>query len=88
MEKTVTIFVEGTPHEWPKDEKISFDQVVIWVYPDYSPSDGRTYTVGEPQADKEPFPGRTGLLACLFPAWLFHILVRCLGIRPAPPPVE
>jgi hypothetical protein len=45
MEKTVTIFVEGTPHQWPKDELISFDQVVIWVFPDYSPSDGRAYTV-------------------------------------------
>jgi len=45
MEKTVTIIVEGTPHEWAKDEKISFDQVVIWVFQDYSPSDGRAYTV-------------------------------------------
>jgi hypothetical protein len=45
MEKIVTIIVEGTPREWPKDEKISFEQVVIWVFPDYSPSDGRAYTV-------------------------------------------
>ena len=45
MEKTVTIIVEGSPHEWPKDEKISFEQVVVWVFPDYSPSDGRAYTV-------------------------------------------
>jgi hypothetical protein len=45
MDKTVTIFVEGTPHEWPKDQAISFDQVVTWVFPDYSPSDGRAYTV-------------------------------------------
>jgi hypothetical protein len=43
--KLVTIFVEGTPHEWPKHETISFNQVVVWAYPDYSPSDGRTYTV-------------------------------------------
>jgi hypothetical protein len=43
--KTVTIIVEGTPHEWPKDEKITFEQVVLWVYPDYSASDGRAYTV-------------------------------------------
>jgi guanyl-specific ribonuclease Sa len=43
--KTVTIIVEGTPHEWPKDEKITFEQVVTWVYPDYSPTDGRAYTV-------------------------------------------
>ena len=43
--KTVTIIVEGTPHEWSKDEKITFDQVVTWVFPDYSPSDGKAYTV-------------------------------------------
>lgn len=43
--KTVTIYVEGTPHPWPKDETISFDRVVLWAYPDYSPSDGRAYTV-------------------------------------------
>lgn len=45
MEKTVTVVVEGSPHGWPKDEPLSFDQVVLWVYPDYSPSDGRAYTV-------------------------------------------
>jgi hypothetical protein len=45
MEKTVTIIVEGTPHQWPKDEKISFDQIVVWVFPAYSPSDGKAYTV-------------------------------------------
>ncbi len=44
-EKLVTIYVEGTPHEWPKDEKITYEQVVVWVFPDYSPTDGRTYTV-------------------------------------------
>ena len=44
-DKLVTIYVEGTPHEWPKDEKITYEQVVVWVFPDYSPTDGRTYTV-------------------------------------------
>jgi hypothetical protein len=43
--KLVTVIVEGTPHEWPKDEPLSFDQVVKWAYPDYSPSDGKAYTV-------------------------------------------
>jgi hypothetical protein len=43
--KTVTIVVEGTPHEWPKAEALSFGQVVMWVYPDYSQADGRAYTV-------------------------------------------
>lgn len=44
-DKLVTIFVEGTPHEWPKDEKISFDQVAKFAFPDFSPSDGRVYTI-------------------------------------------
>ena len=42
--KMVTIIVEGTPHEWPKDEKISYEEVVTLEVPDYSPS--ITYSVG------------------------------------------
>lgn len=49
--KMVTIIVEGTPHEWPKDEKISFEQIVKWVYPDYSATDGRTYTIKYKKGD-------------------------------------
>lgn len=43
--KTLTIVVEGTAHEWPKAEPVSFDQIVRWVYADFSSSDGRAYTV-------------------------------------------
>lgn len=57
-EKLVTIFVEGTPHEWPKNEKISFDQVVRWVYPNYSPSDGKAYTVTFEKGDNEKHEGQ------------------------------
>ncbi len=32
--KTVTIIVEGTPHEWPKDD-ISYAEVVTLEVPDY-----------------------------------------------------
>jgi len=56
--KLVTIFVEGTPHEWPKDEKIGFDQVVKWAFPDYSPTDGRTYTVKYKKGDHEKPEGQ------------------------------
>lgn len=56
--KLVTIYVEGTPHEWPKDEKISFEQVVRWVFPDYSPTDGRTYTVKYKKGDNEKPEGQ------------------------------
>jgi hypothetical protein len=33
--KNVTIIVEGTPHEWPKDEVISYAQVVTLEVPTY-----------------------------------------------------
>jgi hypothetical protein len=42
--KTVTIIVEGTPHEWPKDE-ITFAEVVTLEVPDYSQHPEITYSV-------------------------------------------
>ncbi len=56
--KQVTIVVEGTPHEWPKDEKIGFEQVVTWAFPDYSPTDGRAYTVKYKKGDNEKPDGQ------------------------------
>ena len=56
--KLVTIYVEGTPHEWPKDEKITFEQVVKWLFPDYSPTDGRTYTEKYKKGDSEKPEGQ------------------------------
>lgn len=44
-EKTVTIIVEGTPHQWPKDQEISYAQVVTFEYPDYLQHPEITYTV-------------------------------------------
>ncbi len=43
--KTVKIIVEGTPHEWPKNEEISYAQVVTLEVPDYSPTSGISYAV-------------------------------------------
>ena len=43
--KTVTIIVEGAPHEWPKNEKISYAQVVSLEVPNYSPASGISYAV-------------------------------------------
>jgi len=43
--KLVTIYVEGTPHEWPKNEEISYAQVVTLEVPDYSQHPEITYTV-------------------------------------------
>lgn len=42
--KTVTIYVEGTPHKWPKDE-ISYAEVVTLEVPDFAQHPEITYTV-------------------------------------------
>jgi hypothetical protein len=42
--KVVTIYVEGTPHEWPKTE-ITYDEVVKLEVPDYTPASGISYSV-------------------------------------------
>jgi hypothetical protein len=42
--KTVTIIVEGTPHEWPKGE-ISYAEVVTLEVPDYPQHTDINYSV-------------------------------------------
>jgi hypothetical protein len=42
--KTVTIVVEGTKHEWPK-EAISYDEVVTLEVPDHAQHPEITYSV-------------------------------------------
>jgi hypothetical protein len=42
--KLVTIIVEGTPHEWPKEE-ISYEQVVTLEVPDYAQHPEINYSV-------------------------------------------
>lgn len=42
--KTVTIIVEGTPHEWPKRE-ITYAEVVTLEVPDYPQHPEVTYAV-------------------------------------------
>lgn len=44
QKKTVTIIVEGTSHEWPKDE-ISYDEVVSLEVPDHTQHPEITYSV-------------------------------------------
>jgi hypothetical protein len=44
-QKTVTITVEGTPHEWPKNEDITYAQVVTFEFPDYPQHPEITYSV-------------------------------------------
>ncbi len=42
--KTVTIIVEATPHEWPKDQ-ITYAEVVTLEFPDYPQHPDITYSV-------------------------------------------
>ena len=42
--KTVTIIVEGTPYEWPKDE-ITYAEVVTLEVPDYAQHPEITYSI-------------------------------------------
>jgi hypothetical protein len=42
--KTVTIYVEGTPHEWPKD-LITYAEVVTLEVPDYPQHTDINYSV-------------------------------------------
>lgn len=44
-DKTVTIIVEATPHEWPKNEDITYAQVVTLEFPDFPQHPERTYSV-------------------------------------------
>ncbi len=44
QKKTVTIVVNGTPHEWPKGE-ITYAEVVTLEVPDYSQHPEITYSV-------------------------------------------
>lgn len=43
--ETVTIVVEGTPHDWPKNEPITYAQVVTLEVPGYAQQPGITYSV-------------------------------------------
>lgn len=42
---TVTIYVEGKPFPWPKNEDISYAQVVKLEVTDYTPQSNITYSV-------------------------------------------
>ena len=43
--QTVAIIVEGKAHQWPKDEEISYAQVVTLEVPDYAQHPEITYSV-------------------------------------------
>lgn len=43
--KLVTIIVEATAHEWPKNEDITYDEVVKLEIPSHTPESQTTYSV-------------------------------------------
>ena len=43
--KLVTIVVNGTDHEWPKDEEISYTNVVLFAFPESKDHPEITYSV-------------------------------------------
>jgi len=44
-DKTITIVVDGTPHQAPKNEYITYAAVVTLAYPDYPQHPEITYSV-------------------------------------------
>lgn len=44
-DKTVTIVVDGTPHEVPKEENITYTEVVTLAYPDFPQHPEITFSV-------------------------------------------
>ena len=43
--KSVTIVVEGTPHEWPKNSEITYNQLVALDFPDFEQHPETTYSI-------------------------------------------
>ena len=44
-DKNVTIYIEATPHSWPKNSEICYAQVVKLEFPDFVEGGGDTYSV-------------------------------------------
>ncbi len=45
QQQTVTIIVDGTPHDVPKKESITYGEVVALAYPDYQQHPEITYSI-------------------------------------------
>lgn len=43
--KMITIVVEGTPHEWPKNSEITYSQLVALEFPDFAQHPEATYSI-------------------------------------------
>jgi hypothetical protein len=44
-DRTVTIVVNGTPHEIPRKEQLTYAEIVTFAFPDYSQHPEITYSV-------------------------------------------
>jgi len=56
-DKTVTIIVEATAHQWPKGTDISYAQVVTLEFPDFPQHPERTYSVTYSKGDGKKHEG-------------------------------
>lgn len=72
--KTVTLIVNGTPHEWGKPT-ICFDDVVRLAYPNAAPSPTRVYTVTYDRGPKENPEGSMvkGDCVCVKDKMIFNV---------------
>ena len=57
--KTITIVVNGTPHDVPKKDELTYDEIVTYAYPDYPQNPGGTYSVTFTRGEKP----KEGILA-------------------------
>ena len=51
--RLVTIIVDGTPHELPKKERVTYAEVVTLAYPDYPQHPETTYSVTYSKGPRE-----------------------------------
>ena len=51
--RLVTIIVDGTPHELPKKDRVSYAEVVTLAYPDYPQHQEITYSVTYSKGPRE-----------------------------------
>jgi hypothetical protein len=74
-DKTVTIIVEGTEHQWPKHEEICYAQVVAFEFPDSGQHPDINYTVtyekGHGHKPEAPLP--KGACVKVKEGMVFHV---------------
>lgn len=57
--KTITIVVNAEPHQVPKKDELTFDEVVTFAFPDFPHNPNQTFSVTYTRGDKP----KEGILA-------------------------